>query len=118
MTWRQFRFHKGGGNLEYEHDAVVGTFYGEEEGDTLKDVSNSIARLIRRGEWCHRCDLELPEPISSDTIEANVLRAIRDGQMNLGGTPWSLVAGRLGEQRCPACGALMTEKMIDHQMRE
>lgn len=118
MPWRQFRFHPGGGNLQYDDEPAAGIVYGNEDGDTVKDVSNSIAKLIRTGEWCHRCDLELPEPISSQTIEASVLRATRTGQMNLTGMPWSLIAGRLNDQRCPSCAALMTPKMIDRQMIE
>lgn len=110
--YRPFRFHKGGGQIEYDNEGARGTIYGEEVADTNKVVSHSIGRLIRNGEWCHRCDLELPEPIRSGTIESTVLRACREGQMNLADLPWSLIAGRLNEQRCPGCGALMTEKMI------
>lgn len=112
-AYRPFRFHRGGGELEYDNEGARGHVYGAETADTNKVVSPSIGRLIQRGEWCHRCDLELPEPVSSPTIESNVLRAVRDGQMNLVGLPWSLIAGRLQEQRCPACGSLMTPKMIE-----
>lgn len=111
-AWRPFRFHRGGGEIEYDNEGARGTVYGSEVADTNKVVSRSIGRLIEQGEWCHRCDLELPEPIRSDTIEASILRAARAGQMNLRDIPWSTVAGRLSEQRCPACGSLMTEKMI------
>lgn len=110
--FRAFRFHKGGGTIEYDNEGAKGTIYGEEVADTNKVVSRSIGRLIEQGEWCHRCDLELPEPIRSTTIESTVLRAVREGKINMPGVPWSLIAGRLNEQRCPSCGALMTEKMI------
>lgn len=117
MPYRAFKFHAGGGSLEYEQEAVRGLVYGDQRrGATLKDVSPSIYRLMRNGEWCPRCDLELPEPISSQTIESTVLRAVRRGEINLAGMPWSMIAGRLNEQRCPACGALMTEKMLDQEL--
>lgn len=111
-VYREFRFHRGGGTIEYDNEGAKGTVYGREVADTNKVVSRSIGRLIEQGEWCHRCDLELPEPIRSATIESTVLRAVREGQINLPGMSWSLIAGRLGEQRCPSCGTLMTEKMI------
>ena len=117
MAYRAFRFHPGGGNLEYDEEAVNGIAYAGDKVDTHKVVSNSIANLIRRGEWCHRCDLELPDRIDSGIIETLVLRAVRDGQMNLAGMPWSMIAARLQEQRCPACGAVLTQKMISEVLR-
>jgi hypothetical protein len=81
-----------------------------------KTTSPSITRLIRNGEWCHQCDLELPEPVRSPTIQIRVLSAIRGGQMNLTGIPSDIILGRLSEERCPGCGAFMTAKMIEAQM--
>ena len=120
MAYREFRFHKGGGSLAYDSDQIVGMTYGDEhtEGATLKDVSPSISRLIRRGEWCYQCDLELPEPIHSSTIQVTVLRALAEEAMNLRGIPLDVILGRLKDQRCPCCGALLTEKMIDTQIIE
>lgn len=118
MAFREFRFHRGGGTIEYDTEPVRGITYDDPRtsGALHKTTSPSITRLIRNGEWCHHCDLELPEPVRSRTIEASVLRAVREGKMNLSPLSWSVIAGRLGEERCPACGAVMTAKMIDLQM--
>lgn len=116
-AYRQFRFHPGGGTLEYDDEGAKGIVYGREVAATNKVVSPSIGKLIRSLEWCEKCDLELPEPITSRTIEAAVLKAVRRGQMNLTGMSWSLIAGRLSESRCPSCGAYMTEKMVDSQLQ-
>lgn len=118
MPYREFRFHRGGGSLEVDPEPVAGIYYddGAPRGAILKDVSASIARLIRRGEWCYECDLELPEPISSDTIVDTVLKAIDEDLINLRGMPLDIIRGRLKDQRCPCCGALLTEKMIDLQL--
>jgi hypothetical protein len=60
---------------------------------------------------------DLPEDATPAELAAAdayaVLRACREGKINLPGMPWSLLAGRLNDQRCPCCGALMTEKMVD-----
>lgn len=118
MAFREFKFHRGGGTLEYDTEQVVGLTYDDphKTGALHKTTSPSITRLIRRGEWCYQCDLELPEPIHSETIQASVLRAIMEGAMRLDPIPWDIIGGRLRDQRCPACGALLTEKMIDAQM--
>lgn len=118
MPYREFRFHRGGGSLEVDPDPVVGLVYddGSERGAILKDVSTSIARLIRRGEWCYECDLELPEPIHAATIVETVTAAIESGAINLRGFPPQMIEDRLRDQRCPACGALLTPKMIDAQL--
>lgn len=115
-AYRDFRFHPGGGTLEYDDEGAKGIVYGREVASTNKVVSPSIGKLIRTLEWCEKCDLELPEPITSQTIEASMLRAVRRGQINLVGMPWSLIAGRLRESRCPCCGAFMTERMVDSQL--
>lgn len=118
MAFREFRFHRGGGSVEYDTEPVAGLTYDDPRtgGALHKTTSPSITRLIRNGEWCHLCDLELPEPVRSPTIQILVLRAIRDGRMNLRGVPTDVILGRLKDQRCPACGALMTPRMIDLQM--
>lgn len=117
MPYREFKFHRGGGSLEYDQDGVKGVVYGDERnGSTFKDVSNSIMDLIKRGEWCAKCDLELPGPISDPTIEAQVLATVSGGAMNLHPLPWDVISGRLRDQRCPACGAYMTEKMIEREI--
>lgn len=116
-VYRQFRFHPGGGTLEYDDEGAKGIVYGREVASTNKVVSPSIGKLIRTLEWCEKCDLELPEPIDSQTIEASVLKAVRRGQMNLTGMSWSLIAGRLKESRCPSCGAFVTHKMVDTQLQ-
>src|ERR1700738_4519433 len=118
MAFREFRFHRGGGTIEIDTDAVVGFTYGDPRtsGTLHKTTSPSITRLIRRGEWCYECDLELPEPIRAATIEASVLRAISEDKMRLDPIPWGVISGRLRDQRCPACGALLTPRMIELQM--
>lgn len=118
MPIREFRFHRGWGSLEVDPEPVHGIYYddGTQRGAILKDVSASIARLIRRGEWCYECDLELPEPIHSATIVESVTKALDDGLINLTGMPRDMIIGRLKDQRCPCCGALLTEKMIDLQL--
>lgn len=118
MPYREFRFHRGGGSMDVDQEPVWGIYYddGTRRGAILKDVSTSIARLIRRGEWCYECDLELPEPIHSSTIVETVTKAIDEGLMNLTGLPADVIAGRLKDQRCPCCGALLTPKMIDLQL--
>lgn len=118
MPYREFRFHRGGGSLAVDPDPVHGIYYddGSPRGAILKDVSTSIARLIRRGEWCYECDLELPEPVYSSTIVETVLRAIDEDLINLRGMPIEVIKGRLRDQRCPCCGALLTQKMINLQL--
>lgn len=118
MAFREFRFHRGGGTIEIDTDQVVGFTYGDprKTGTLHKTTSPSITRLIRNGEWCYECDLELPESIRSQTIEATVLRAVREGKMNLAGLPWSVIAGRLQQECCPGCGALLSERMISIQI--
>lgn len=118
MAFREFRFHRGGGTVEYDTEPVAGITYEDPRtsGALHKTTSPSITRLIRNGEWCHHCDLELPEPVRSPTIQILVLRAIREGRMNLTGLHTDVILGRLKDQRCPACGALMTDKMIELQM--
>ena len=118
MAFREFRFHRGGGSIEYDSEPVRGITYDDPRttGALHKTTSPSITRLIRNGEWCHHCDLELPEPVRSSTIETSILSAVRDGHMNLSGLPWSVIAGRLRDERCPACGAVMSQRMIDLQL--
>ena len=118
MAFREFRFHRGGGTIEYDTEPVAGITYDDPRttGALHKTTSPSITRLIRNGEWCHHCDLELPEPVRSPTIQILVLRAIREGRMNLTGLNTDVILGRLQDQRCPACGALMTDRMIEAQM--
>lgn len=118
MAFRQFRFHRGGGSVEYDTEPVRGITYDDPAttGALHKTTSPSVTHLIRNGEWCHHCDLELPEPIRSSTIVSAVQKAIAKGEMNLLGIPLNIVNGRLRDQRCPACGALMTPKMIEAQM--
>jgi hypothetical protein len=118
MPYREFRFHPGGGNLVYDDEGAAGITYGRETADAVKDVSNSIAALIKTGEWCHKCDLEFPEPIYSSTIQKTFRKALDSGQINLSGMPWSLLSGRLRETRCPACGAHMSQQMIKQVLRE
>lgn len=115
-AYRQFRFHGGGGTIEYDDEGAKGIVYGREAASTNKVVSPSIGKLIRSLEWCEKCDLELPVPITNMDAEAHILKAVRRGQMNLNPLPWSLIAGRVHDQRCPACGALMAEKMVNDQL--
>lgn len=112
MAIREFRFHPGYGSLEYDDEGAVGIYYGEESNATHKRVSRGIARLIQTLEWCYRCDLELPEPMGSRTLEKSVMRAMHEGKMNFADYPWHMIRDRIRDQRCPSCGALMTPEMV------
>lgn len=112
MALRRFVFHPGAATIEYDDEGAVGMYYGDESNATHKRVSRSIARLIQNLEWCPRCDLELPMPMGHRGIEKRILKEVRNGVINLGGMPESMIRDRLRDQRCPSCGALMTPEMV------